>query len=180
MIEQQNRRLQPVATLLPIAALAIAAVLPFAVAPAMVAQTPASSVGTLRTGFVNPPNEARPMVRWWWFGPAVVKPEILKELQQMKADGIQGAEIAFEYAQVLDDPAKGLKNLPFLSPEMLDDVNYAQAEGRKLGLRIDLTLGSGWPYGGPTVPLSQAITSLRVAQAPVPAGATSASMPALQ
>jgi hypothetical protein len=32
MIEQQNRRLQPVATLLPIAALAIAAVLPFAVA----------------------------------------------------------------------------------------------------------------------------------------------------
>ena len=85
------------------------------------------------------------MVRWWWFGPAVVKPEILHELQQMKADGIQGAEIAFEYAEVLDDPAKGLKNLPFLSPEMLDDVNYAQSEGRKLGLRIDLTLCSGWP-----------------------------------
>jgi hypothetical protein len=180
MTEQQNRRLHPVATLLPIAALAIAAVLPFAVAPALVAQAPASSVGTLRNGFVNPPNEARPMVRWWWFGPAVVKPEILRELQQMKADGVQGAEIAFEYAQVLDDPAKGLKNLRFLSPEMLDDVNYAQAEGRKLGLRIDLTLGSGWPYGGPTVPLSQAITSLRVAQVPVPAGATSATMPALQ
>jgi hypothetical protein len=129
MIEQQNRRLQPVATLLPIAALAIAAVLPFAVAPALVAQPPASSVGTLRTGFVNPPNEARPMVRWWWFGPAVVKPEILKELQQMKVDGIQGAEIAFEYAQVLDDPAKGLKNLPFLSPEMLDDVEL-RPDGR--------------------------------------------------
>ena len=27
------------------------------------------------------------MVRWWWFGPAVEKPEILHELQQMKADG---------------------------------------------------------------------------------------------
>jgi hypothetical protein len=98
------------------------------------------------------------MVRWWWFGPAVVKPEILRELQQMKADGIQGAELAFEYAQVLDDPAKNLKNLPFLSPEMLDDVNYAQAEGRKLGLRIDLTLCSGWPYGGPNTPLAEAIT----------------------
>src|ERR1035441_10656276 len=177
MIEQQNRRLQPVATLLPIAALAIAAVLPFALAPALTAQAPTTTVETLRKDFVSPPNEARPMVRWWWFGPAVVKPEILRELQQMKADGVQGAEIAFEYAQVLDDPAKGLKNLPFLAPEMLDDVNYAQTEGRKLGLRIDLTLCSGWTYGGPTVPLSHAITSLRVAQAPVPARATSVATP---
>ena len=24
-------------------------------------------------------------MRWWWFGAAVVKPEILRELQQMKA-----------------------------------------------------------------------------------------------
>ena len=180
MIEQPNRRLHTVATLLPIAAVAIATVLSFAVALPLVAQAPASSIATLHNGFVNPPNEARPMVRWWWFGPAVVKPEILRELQQMKADGIQGAELAFEYAEVLDDPAKGLKNLPFLSPEMLDDVNYAQAEGRKLGLRIDLTLCSGWPYGGPSVTLSQAITSLRVAQVPVPAGATSVAIPGLQ
>ena len=67
----------------------------------------------------------------------------------MKADGIGGAELAFVYPEVLDDPAKGLKNLPFLSPEMLDAVTYAQAEGRRLGLRIDVTLCSGWPYGGP-------------------------------
>jgi hypothetical protein len=180
MTEQQNRRLQPVATLLPIAALAIAAVLPFAVAPALAAQAPASSVGTLRTGFVNPPNAARPMVRWWWFGLAVVKPEILRELQQMKADGIQGAELAFEYPQVLDDPSKGLKNLPFLSPEMLDDVKYAQEEGRKLGLRIDVTLCSGWPYGGPTVTLAEASTRLRTAEVPVPANTTSIQVPALQ
>ena len=139
-----------------------------------------SSIAALHAHFLNPPNQARPMVRWWWFGPAVVKPEILRELQQMKADGIQGAEIAFEYAEVLDDPAKGLKNLPFLSPEMLDDVNYAQAEGRKLGLRIDLTLCSGWPYGGPNTPLAEAITNIRVAQVPVPAGATSVAMPALR
>lgn len=138
------------------------------------------SVASLRAGFANPPNEARPMVRWWWFGPTVVKPEILRELQQMKADGIQGAEMAFEYAEVLDDPAKGLKTLPFLSPEMLDDVAYAQAEGRKLGLRIDLTLCSGWPYGGPNTPLSEAITDIRVAQVPVPAGAASVAMPSLR
>jgi alpha-L-rhamnosidase len=112
------------------------------------------------------------MVRWWWFGLAVQKPEILRELQQMKADGIGGAELAFEYPQVLDDPAKGLKNLPFLSPEFLDDVHYAQAEGRKLGLRIDVTLGSGWPYGGPATTLAEAAGRLRIDEIPIPANAT--------
>ncbi len=144
------------------------------------ASTATPSLAVIHAAFANPPNDTRPMVRWWWFGPAVVKPEIQRELQQMKADGIQGAELAFEYAEVLDDPAKGLKNLPFLSPEMLDDVTYAQAEGRKLGLRIDLTLGSGWPYGGPNTPLSEAITDIRVTQVPVPAGAASVAMPSLR
>jgi hypothetical protein len=140
----------------------------------------APSLETLHANFVTPPSEGRPMVRWWWFGPAVVKPELLTELQQMKADGIQGAEIAFEYPMVLDDPSKGLKNLTFLSPEMLDDIKYAQTEGRKLGLRIDLTLGSGWPYGGPTTTLDHAIGTLRTAEVAVPAGTTSVTVPALR
>ena len=120
----------------------------------------------LHEGFLHPPDEAKPMVRWWWFGPAVTKPELLHELQQMKADGIGGAEMAFVYPEVLDGPnPQGVgtgnghddfQNLPFLSPEMLDAVNYAQSEGRKLGLRIDVTLCSGWPYGGPNTPLSEA------------------------
>ncbi len=132
-----------------------------------------TSIQTLHQNFQNPPTQAKPMVRWWWFGLAVQKPEILRELQQMKADGIGGAELAFEYPQVLDDPAKNLKNLPFLSPEFLDDVNYAQTEGRKLGLRIDVTLGSGWPYGGPATTLAEASGRLRIAEIPVPANATS-------
>ena len=140
---------------------------------------PADSIAALRAGFMNPPDSAKPMVRWWWFGPAVVKPEILKELQQMKAAGIGGAELAFVYAEVLDDPAKGLKNLNFLSPEMLDDVRYAQDEGRKLGLRIDVTLCSGWPYGGPATTLQEAVTRLRTAEVAVAPGATAVATPKL-
>ena len=102
------------------------------------------------------------MVRWWWFGVAVEKPEILRELQQMKADGIGGVELAFVYPQVVDNPAKGLVNRPFLSPAMLDGVAYAQAEARKLGLRVDVTLCSGWPYGGPATKLAEAAGKLRV------------------
>jgi hypothetical protein len=119
------------------------------------------------------------MVRWWWFGPAVQKPEILHELQQMKADGIGGAELAFVYPQVLDDPAKNLKNLPFLSQEMLDAVTYANTEAHRLGLRIDVTLCSGWPYGGPHITLQEAATRLRTLEIPLPATATQLPTPKL-
>ena len=138
-----------------------------------------ASLQVLRENFANPPASARPMVRWWWFGAAVEKPEILRELQQMKANGIGGAELAFVYPEVLDDPAKGLVNLPFLSSAMLDAVNYAQAQGRQLGLRIDVTLCSGWPYGGPNTTLEEAAGHLRIAEVPVPPNAKSVAVPAL-
>jgi hypothetical protein len=153
--------------------------LALALVPALAAQGKPDPLQALRAGFLNPPDSAKPMVRWWWFGPAVVKPEILKELQQMKANGIGGAELAFVYPEVLDDPSKDLKNLPFLSPEMLDAVNYAQYEGRKLGLRIDVTLCSGWPYGGPAITLDEAVTRLRTAEVAVAPSVNSVDMPKL-
>jgi hypothetical protein len=141
---------------------------------------PPVNLSALQEGFAHPPAEARPMVRWWWFGPAVVKAEIARELAQMKADGIGGAELAFVYPEVLDDPAKGLKNLPFLSPAMLDDVRFAQEEGRRLGLRIDVTLCSGWPYGGPHITPELAARRLRLVAVHAMPGDTAASVPPLQ
>ena len=52
----------------------------------------------------SPSADARPMMRWWWFGIAVDRAEIRRELEQMKADGIGGVEIAFVYPQVVDNP----------------------------------------------------------------------------
>ena len=120
--------------------------LPLGILPArpLTAQT---AIANLKTHFENPPDDTRPMMRWWWFGAALEKPEILRELQQMKADGIGGAELAFVYPQVVDDPARGLVNEPFLSSPMLENVAYAAQQARTLGLRLDVTLGSGWPYG---------------------------------
>jgi hypothetical protein len=145
----------------------------------VVAQQP-QTIASIQQSFATPPPDARPMVRWWWFGAAVTKPEILHELQQMKADGIGGAELAFVYPQVLDDPANGLKNLPFLSPGMLDAVHYAQAEGRKLGLRIDVTLCSGWPYGGPATTLAEAAVRLKTVVVDLSPGASSLPLPKLE
>ena len=138
-----------------------------------------SSNDYLKKIFQSPPDTTKPMVRWWWFGTAVEKPEILRELRQMKADGIGGAELAFVYPEVVDDPARGLKNLAFLSPEMLDAVTYAQTEARKLGLRVDVTLCSGWPYGGADTPIGEAAGTLRTLEIPLPPNATTAPLPKL-
>jgi hypothetical protein len=101
-------------------------------------------------------------MRWWWFGPAVTQQELDRELRAMKAAGIGGVEIQPVYPLALDDPASGVRNLRFLSPEFAQALRYAVMRGQKLGLRVDLTLGSGWPFGGPKIPRELASRRLRV------------------
>ena len=128
-----------------------------------------SDIETLERGFKTPPDDARIMMRWWWFGPTVTKAELEREMILMEAGGIGGFEIQPVYPVVLDDPSKGLKNLPFLSPEFLDALKFTQEKAKELGLRVDLTIGSGWPYGGPSVPVTQAAGRLRVERVKVAA-----------
>jgi hypothetical protein len=117
--------------------------------------------GPLLASFRSPPDDCRPMMRWWWFGPAVTKPQLERELRQMKDAGIGGFEVQPVYPLALDDPARGIRNLPFLSPEFLDALRFTSERARELGLRMDLTLGSGWPYGGPQVSVADAASGLR-------------------
>jgi hypothetical protein len=116
----------------------------------------------LHQGFLNPPADARPVMRWWWFGPSVRKAELKKELETMREAGIGGVEIQPVYPLALDEDAKGIRNLPYLSPEFLDSVSFANATARSLGLRVDITLGSGWPYGGPHTSLTLAAGRLKM------------------
>src|SRR5215469_4646580 len=111
------------------------------------AQVQVNSVDSLRQNFLNPPDDARIWMRWWWFGPAVEDDELARELRTMKEGGIGGVEIQPVYALALDDPAKGIRNGPYLSEDFLHSVNFANQTARQLGLRVSITLGSGWPYG---------------------------------
>lgn len=135
------------------------------------------SLALLEKSFANPPDDCRIMMRWWWFGPAVTKPELQRELEQMKAEGIGGVEIATLYPLALDDPKTGFHNQKFLSDEHLDAIVFAANTARKLGLRVDITLGSGWPFGGPHIPVTQAAGELRVETVPVSAGTDSVAVP---
>ncbi|HXG67438.1 MAG TPA: glycosyl hydrolase, partial [Blastocatellia bacterium] len=100
-------------------------------------------------------------MRWWWFGPAVTKSELEREMRLMKEGGIGGFEVQPVYSVALDDPAAGIKTLPFLSDEFIEALRFVSAKARELGLRMDLTLGSGWPYGGPHIQIHQAAGALR-------------------
>ena len=126
-----------------------------------------------------PPPDARPMMRWWWFGPAVEKSELEREILAMKAGGIGGFEIQPVYPMELDDAARGIRNVPYLSPEFLDAVSFANRTGRANGMRVDMTLASGWPYGGPHVTVGEAASRLRQDVVDVPAGAAGFALPAV-
>jgi len=148
-------------------------------ASAGLAMAQPSSLSQLRQSFETPPADARAMVRWWWFGPAVNKPEIEKEILQMKADGFGGFEVQPVYPLTLDDPAHGLINLPYLSDGFLDALRFAAGAARREHMRFDLTLCSGWPYGGPHISIGQAAGRLRVARVEPVSGAASVDPPKL-
>lgn len=129
-----------------------------------------ADVANLRKQFRNPPDDCRIMMRWWWFGSAVTKPELEREMRLMKEGGIGGFEVQPVYPVALDDAATGIRNLPFLSDEFIDALRFTSEKARVLGLRMDLTLGSGWPYGGPQVSVSLAAGKLRCVRVKVTGG----------
>src|SRR5262245_19710998 len=125
---------------------------------------PSQNIGNIEAQFKNPPDDSRIMMRWWWLGPSVTKPRLEREMRLMKEGGIGGVEVQSVYPVALDDPATGIKNLPFLSDEFIDALRFTADKARELGLRLDLTLGSGWPYGGPSVTVDDASGRLRIEQ----------------
>jgi hypothetical protein len=139
----------------------------------------AQNINQLQSSFNQPPDNARIMVRWWWFGPAVTKPELEREMNVMKQGGIGGFDVEPTYPLALDGELPGLKNLKLMSPEHLEALRFTAEKAKELGLRMDLTLGSGWPYGGPQITRSNAVDAIR-ASAPVAvaAGQTSVALPA--
>ena len=112
--------------------------------------------------FKDAPSDCRIMMRWWWFGPAVSRAELERELHAMKDAGIGGVELQPVYALALDDSSRGFHNSVYLSDEFIENLRFAAQKARELGLRFDITLGSGWPYGGPHIPVTQAAGKLRV------------------
>ena len=84
------------------------------------------------------------MLRWWWFGPSVERDELYRELTAMAQAGFGGVEVAYVYPL-------GEATTEFMSDDFLADLRFAADRAYELGLRFDLTLGSGWSFGGPHI-----------------------------
>jgi hypothetical protein len=141
---------------------------------------PSNSVESLQQQFLSPPDDSRPMVRWWWFGPAVTHSELEHEMKLMKEGGFGGFEVQPTYPLALDGEITGLTNLKFMSPAFLDALHFTAAKAKELGLRMDLTLGSGWPYGGPEFSATEGATSIITQSIPVAPGQHSMPLPRLR
>ena len=120
------------------------------------------------------------MMRWWWFGPAVAHDELDREIAAMKAGGFGGFEVQPVYALSTDDPTTGIVNTPYLSDSFLAALRHTSETARASGMRMDVTLGSGWPFGGPHVPITEAAAEIRRVELPIPAGAATIGLPFME
>ena len=103
--------------------------------------------------------EAKPGVRWWWLGSAVDKKNLQWNLRQYAEHGIGAVEITPIYGvqgnrQTGEQFVPG-KNIDYLSDRWMDMLRFTQSQGELQDIEIDMATGTGWPFGGPWVPLEE-------------------------
>lgn len=103
----------------------------------------------------EPAATMKPWVYNWWMGSAVDAAGLEYQCRELEAKGFGGFHVVPIYG------AKGYERewKPLLSPEWIDAWNLAAATARRHGLGIDLTMGSGWCFGGPWVTPEDAASS---------------------
>ena len=95
--------------------------------------------------------EAKPGTRWWWLGSAVDKENLQWNLQQYANHGIGAVEITPLYGVQGNQP----NNIPFLSDQWLSMLRYTAEQCQQNDIELDMATGTGWPFGGPWVPLEE-------------------------
>ncbi len=101
---------------------------------------------SLYEAFKNPTGTAKPYVRWWWNGNRVVKEEILRELDILKAAGVGGVEINSIRFPDTSNPLN-YKEMNWLSDEWIAMIKVALQGAKERGIVCDIIMGSGWPFG---------------------------------
>jgi hypothetical protein len=105
----------------------------------------------LAQSWPTPTTEAKPGTRWWWLGSAVDKQNLKWNMQEYAKHGIGAVEITPLYG-VQGNQAN---NIDYLSDQWMEMLRYTQEQGKRNGIEIDMATGTGWPFGGPWVPLEE-------------------------
>lgn len=96
--------------------------------------------------------QTKPGARWWWLGSALDEKDVSWNMDQYSSHGLGTLEITPLYGVQGNDK----NNIPFLSPRWMEMLKYIEKEGLRDSIEIDMNCGTGWPFGGPTVPLKEA------------------------
>lgn len=109
---------------------------------------------------------AKPWAYWWWPGSGVTEKGITFNLESFAKAGFGGLHIIPIYG------AKGAESLfqPYLSPGWQSKFYFTLQEAKRLGLGIDMTLGTGWPLGGPKISSNEAAKAYQILTIPLSAG----------
>lgn len=91
--------------------------------------------------------ETRPWTRWWWLGNTVDEKDLTSMMEDYVSVGLGGLELTPIYG-VRGEEAKFA---PFLGDVFMRRFEHVLREGRRLGLGVDISTGTGWPFGGPWV-----------------------------
>ena len=100
----------------------------------------------------TPLPEAKAGTRWWWLGSAVDKPNLEWNLSEYARVGIGAVEITPLYGVLGNEK----NELQFLSPQWMQALKDVQDISREKGIEVDMNCGTGWPFGGPLVPIEEA------------------------
>lgn len=92
--------------------------------------------------------EQRPWAYHWWLGSAVDEANLRRELARYREAGLGGVHVIPIYG------ARGAEErfVRFLSNRWLELFRFTVREADRLDLGVDLTMGTGWCFGGPNVP----------------------------
>ncbi len=92
-------------------------------------------------------SDMRPWTRWWWLGSAVTEQGLARHLQDFADAGFGGVEVQPIYeAQEREEAIRS-----YLSTDWLEALDATTRHAHDHGLQVDLTLGSGWNFGGPWI-----------------------------
>ena len=89
-------------------------------------------------------SQTRPWTRWWWMGSAVDTQNLRLNMEKYQEAGLGGLELTPIYG------VKGYEDhfINYLSPAWMDMLGYTLGEAKRLGLGLDMSTGTGWPFGG--------------------------------
>jgi len=110
-------------------------------------------IGSCNTNSDNPEipaeisKEAKPWAYWWWMGNSVSPEGITANLEKYSAAGMGGLHIVPIYGEKGDEE----NFIQYLSPRWMEMLKHAAAEAERLNMGIDMTSGTGWPFGGPLI-----------------------------